>query len=873
MMSVDVPAPIMAVKGPDGAWRGKGYLDTYWRVTSYESQVIESGPIFTDVRVTYRFEQNKSYVVNIRLISKQDWALVGEQMDLGPRNKFIFDCSVGFKPNQLAMLTPGAQALTRDLNFFDDILQARMAIFTQYTQLADFRDALGVCESGPSRDFVGIFQYQPGHWSRPKVNFVEFWEHRQQGDNFLTREPLTTMGKADAFPNPDMPAFQGKSVYEGHFTWEFQLIDGHRQWCLTVVDKAAQFPKQGAARLRNQYVQVGNCPLDMVKDLVLDWDEGTLPPHHEAPPPAAPDAGGKKRQDLLAYLGGFVEGFYYREGWGRINPVSIRGVAPSCSQFDKDRADGRYTPAQDKLIRAYYAFLAYMLHDQNAYPWDKTMLPVNDPESTEPLYAGMANQNFNTDRYNLVGRVGLSLRHHLQSKVWTDHFLQQLDAQLGFYLYPESGCWEESVTYANHILSTILPTMRKFRTDLNVNLCKDQRLARMYDFFVQTLTPYNPVFKSAIIPGCGDHGEGNGYRENYLKAAEEFNTVDPKFASRLMWAYRQMGGTTESAVQPEPQDLKSVFLQGFGAVLRANDRDGNQTYLILRTGESWGHHHQDDNSLHLYAKGVPLISDAGKGAPVGPAEWKYDAKGHSRVSLTNISTINYLGKAHRGWIKQHYFSDSVDYLLGYTPFLDATTARKDGNPALFTPIHPGWNDRQILFVRPEYFLIRDTVHTDLYGEEFYLHMDDMKSVNQEGNCVTATSEFGPQMDVVMIQPSKVTFETGGHKAIEHMNKVPSSTSYIHLSQKPNTDFLFLLYPRKTDQAKAKVEPLAKNAGVKVTHDGATDYLFLNHEAIVFKDGDIEFRGNVGVIRLEGGKATLSLPDGEMIRYKDQTVTR
>lgn len=866
ILSVDAPAAIQSVKGPDGLWRGRGYLDTYWRVKSYEAKVLAAGPVFVEVQVTYKFEQDKTYVATLRLISQMDWMLVSEEMNLGPRCKFVFDCSSNFAPDRLGMMSPGAM-LSRDLNYFDDVLQARMVIWTQGAQLYDFRDALGVYQQdGNARDFLGAFVYRPGEWTRAKVNFAEFWERRQIGDDFLTREELTREGKTDAMPSPLTAGLHGKSVYGGHFTWEFSLYDGRRQWGLTAIDKAAAMGEKGSPRMRTQFIRAGWCPLDRYKDMVLDWDAGD---YHQkaaspstAPAASAPATGrgaGRSGWSVAERVQGYVQGFG-SSGWGPISPVAIRGIAPSCYRYDQERQDGLYSPKEEKLIRASYAFLAYVLHDKTYYPWDKSMLPMEDPEGTEPLYGGMCNQNFNTDRYNTVGRIGLSLKTHPQSKVWRDHFLQQLGAQLAWHVYPQSGCWEESVTYAGHVMSTFLPTLQLFRTQEQVNWFGDARLRKLFDFYVKLLTPMNPNFGSRVIPPCGDHEEGTNDREIFRSAAEGFATVDANFAARLMWAYTQEGGKETGAVGPKEQKLISESFQGFGAILRAGDGN-DETWLLLRNGESWGHHHCDDCSIQMYAKGSPFITDAGRGSPL-EMFYKYDERGHSRISLEDVSLVNFVGRYHRGWIKKEFFSEAADYVLGYTPFLDDLSPRKDGNPALMNPINPGWHERQVLFVRPGYFVVRDTVRT-IYREEFNLHFDSNQVV-QNGPVVTVTGASGAEMDAIFVTPNP-KFEIG---QIEGGRRNGGTTTYIKTVQSPEREFLFVLYPRRAGEPSPIVKPLKANMGLTLTTADGNDTIFLSHEPVEYKQGDIEFAGRVGLIRTRGDKTTLSLPDGQKMRYKD-----
>jgi len=863
-LSMDVPAPIMAVRGPDGVWRGRGYLDTWWRVLGYETAVT-AGPVFAEVRTTYRFEsdsevrRDKTYTIRVRLVDQMDYAHVEEQMSLGPRCTFVFDCSANFAPDRLGLTTAGANVVPRQLNYFDDVLQARMNVFTQYTQLFDFRDALGVYQEESAKDFIGLFFCNPGEWTRAKVNTIEFWERRQLGDDVLTRGRLTTFGKTDALPNPNTEGLHGRSVYSGHFTWEFPLNDGRREWCLTVTDKTEQF-RRGTARLREQVTQVAACPLDWAKDMVLSWPAPPLPEG------AGAAADSRAEDRLERRIAAYVEGFYNSNGWSTLNAVSIRGIAPMCDEYAKLRADGELSAEEDAIIRARLAFLAYVLRDPDNYPYDKAMLPFDHPESSEPLYGGMLNQNFHTDIYNAVGSIGLAFPEHPESKAWVDHFRKQLDAQLAYYLYPQSGCWEESHTYANHVMHTLLPTLHKLRKQ-GVNLFADERLKKMFNFFVISVTPFDKNHGSRVTPNAGDHDEGTNYREIYRSAAEGFVTVDEPFARNLMWMYREMGGKEAGPVgadhrvcPPEAPALPSQWLQGFGAVLRAKDAQGDETWMLLRVGESWGHHHADDNSIHMYAKGAPLISDAGKGSRISE-DWKYNAYGHSRISLPEVNVHNYVGRHHRGWIKDRYFSEAADYLLGYTPFLDNLSPRKDGNPAQMTPINPGFHDRQVLFVRPDYFLVRDTVRSSGYSEDLWLHLDATE-IKQDGNVITAITKNGVELDMIFLQGLGKSFDTGT------VNGKPVATRYVKISQRPDSDFIYLLYPRRTGDPRPAVQPIRDARGIigtRVERGNAVETLFLSHEPVEHKEGDIEFRGIAGLVRVEGDATTVSLCKGEMIR--------
>ena len=74
------------------------------------------------------------------------------------------------------------------------------------------------------------------------------------------------------------------------------------------------------------------------------------------------------------------------------------------------------------------------------------MLPWTDPETLNPFFQGMENQNFNADRYRLVSLLGrgLAMLNHPMGQEILGHGDEQMGMALDRYVYPQSGCWEES---------------------------------------------------------------------------------------------------------------------------------------------------------------------------------------------------------------------------------------------------------------------------------------------------------------------------------------------------------------------------------------------------------------------------------------------
>jgi len=83
--------------------------------------------------------------------------------------------------------------------------------------------------------------------------------------------------------------------------------------------------------------------------------------------------------------------------------------------------------------------------------------------------------------------------------------------------------------------------------------------------------------------------------------------------------------------------------------------------------------------------------------------------------------------------------------------------------------------------------------------------------------------------------------------------------------------IFLLCLRRVGEPQPNVQPIRTTRGIigaQVQRGDITETLLLAHEPVEYKHGNIEFRGCVGMVRMENGKTTLSLPKGRMIRCRD-----
>jgi hypothetical protein len=231
-----VPGPIVAFKGPDGVWRGHGYLETYPRLLKFEGKAEGKA-----ADLLYGFEGGKSY--RVRLAAADGAVLLDEAADLGPRNLYVFDCYYGpWLPKAGFALDLPAQdhAFLYLPCYYDkpEVTVNPAARLAAGGKPGDTPGAVAVLSADPAtRDVAGFWCRQPAAWKGGDTMGFQLWQHRQLPGDPSSRHFLGPETKSDSTPNPRTAPLLGPSLYEGHVTIEFNLGTGTRRLGFAVTAK------------------------------------------------------------------------------------------------------------------------------------------------------------------------------------------------------------------------------------------------------------------------------------------------------------------------------------------------------------------------------------------------------------------------------------------------------------------------------------------------------------------------------------------------------------------------------------------------------------------------------------------------------------
>jgi len=585
----------------------------------------------------------------------------------------------------------------------------------------------------------------------------------------------------------------------------------------------------------------------------------------------------------------FVQAGFPRDGGTRV-PSPIIGTVHTAIRIEHilflaDTVLGRDVLSSEQRQRMFgkLAFLGYQLASPHYYDINRNH---------------RANPNMTSLRHSTVGLMACLLDTHPKVEAWHELAWSELNRELDAWMDEEGG-WIECPHYQTLINSVIL-FMRAAQSQGLSQHMHDPRMLKTIRYLAQISTPRNPEFGNLRhFPAVGDTPR---YEVSVLFSlmAKIWREKDPAIADELQWTWIQMGRphwvgiggdttlnyfcefVTDDAEPTEPPNWGARMFPLAGVVMRSGFTTDRETYMYLIQGPTRQHYSNDRGSFVLYAKGWPLSLDWGyKG--IKPGWW------HNRVNVPQL-----------GYTTAFNTQDSADYLVSQTGlWRRAVLFAKDSDP-----------------LGPNYFVLYDSVKgSQKHNWWQWFYTDRLPAV--KGNAIhivgrgdvdlevwmsqkrlrqlprtkdtgllpdkpdTTDDEldfeldepvrFPPNIDAKLHAYANVTGRLNNKGTLENLMN-PATQAGIRqrgltLPITESDPLLWIMVPRLQSQKSAKFTPLMRGTGVRIETSFGRDFVFLSDKAIEFEQGDVAFKGQVGLIQTRPDKVTLTLPAGGSIRYK------
>ncbi|MCC5828590.1 MAG: hypothetical protein JJU36_04005 [Phycisphaeraceae bacterium] len=682
---------------------------------------------------------------------------------------------------------------------------------------------------------VGAFYIRPDQWTRAKINHVDLVMRPEVPGDRMTRGVVGLSGAVQ------------------RIAMEAWLIDGRRRWAMFAV------PSGDRHFFAKAHVTEGVWPLDRINRLPLVWNSDGSPVKPEHTAPRGDGVAGGAAQPVLRGTGG-RSGLQYFNG----SSPHIRGTSPDARGLEGQMVEVRAETADiNRLVST--AMNAYLSADDSAYPSIRAMLPWTDPEAINPFYQGMENQNFNADLYRYVSKFGIDLKRmgHPEADRFIQHAVDSFDLALDVYVYPESGTWEESHGYAAHTIRTVMPMVMGLRAIGARDFLEDVRFARMLEFFVDVYSPRDKEFGNRVVPPVGDHGLSRNTPGQRLgrflpNFAQSRNPDVHRILGRVTGLMVEDGEEIPEGIEPVEPDLRSRWLRGYGTVLRAIVPDKGESFAVVRSGQSWGHHHQDKGSLWFWGRNVHFFGDNSWGSPPGGTYWnpfKQGPASGTQIEFVGINNWPLPCKYPAAWISDEDYRREYGYdyvnarnMFPYNPRLDLAQS---------TPValHQGY-DRQVLFIHPDIMIVRDNVQTTC-PTVWRFHSYQMERTDIRGGAATLRSTHGVTGQLQMVYPDGIEFKTLDRFPEIHPDTgqtsqwagQPFTTLQMEWPMPMSSDATWVFGVHGDRQAQPRIQRLdEKGRVVRITlADGTIITSLMNIEPFTFAGHGIRFEGKVGIV--------------------------
>ena len=899
------PGPIVGFGRPGQSWIGHSRWETSLRCRSIATEVVASGPLWTEARVHYAFEHDAAYTMTLRVYRGRDFVEIDEQTALRIDGGWELSLYRGLEPDQFYTHTV-CPTLESDGHCFIEAIDTSRDDRIREIQVP----AIGTYYVPHLAAYVGLFNSR--RRSDGVVGLVgldgEMWESAMH--NRLRLAACTT---------PDV-------------VLQLPAKSGRRRWALMLSDaddalKTAAHEQSSLLKLRIRHSETRlrdvlpmtltaagareTTPRLFSDDILRRARErlAGLPRFQErleavesgrvTDPAFGYLMSGKReyaeetKAMILSGLRSFVDCLLNGGGAAdcRATTISLsRPIRAWIGMLDLIRREsGLLDDEEGREIERLLLFLAHKMMGQGVWPHRRTALHQDHPESQKPLYSFPGDvlpdlpywinclPNFQSDWLIALASIGLAYPEHPQSRAWIERCLEDLDAQFDHFVF-ESGAWIESMNYALYTLNYYTHFFIMLKDAGLRDYFADERLLRWLAWHVRMLTPPDPRLgglQTQAPIGNAVFPDGQAAVFNWM--AQQI--PDRALAGQLTEVWRREGSSEfahpastaifEALLDPDltPGEFPafgSTIEPGFGAILRHGEKTSEETFLTFKAGAVFSHYEGDELSFHWHARGVPLCCDYGVYQPAS-SQW----------CAHNVVEVPARDMMRRGFLADHYLDESADYLAAEHPGLirymeDHPEHYPDPEADRFSkkynyldheaPLGPKvWSSRSLLFVKPHYLVLLDEVEGTT-PSRFNIHcVADRLRVKRDR--LDFAGRFGIDLSVYVAEPNEFSVEKGRHAPVK--GDADHSQLFARVITKGGNRYLTVLYPHTAEES-ISFSRLSDGVGVQVEGPCGLDRVWLARQRTVCAGEGHQFVGTAAFVRKSEDGVSLHLLRGESL---------
>jgi hypothetical protein len=898
----DSAAPILAVMGPDKQWRGEGRWQIPEDTTVYRTTTLQfESPLEITVEISYLFSTRERCSFTLTAHAGEEYLLVSESGEAIPGAMMVIGME-DFRGGRgyLHWTSEGETPHWHDLTAADRELARLQESVPWWIPPAGFGWSASL-DGLESHDQVSVFTRKRGEWidhafaaiaaGPPPGGHELDWPYPEMVGSTISM--ITVVSTADGKIEMRFPRFAGerhwgllasdfargdgprKEIYHARHKTSFPRIDDMRKWQLDEEDRGHRpcllAERDKLPEIRERIKDPAMAPLwDKIARPM--WDQVRTGKNTSGSETlfflvtGDPATGWRIARQLSSRMPAQVRALLLsRENGDVWSPVGGRCWAPQAEAYDAIVSSGAFSDEQEREMRACLLMAGEMFLSPDMMNW---------------RYGGR-NANFEADRVDAVGTIGLCFPNNPTAEEMISHSVTQLGKAIGIYCTPGSGKWYENP--ACYYLQSLRCRMLLASHLAERGLLDLKSIPRVTDFvgwLMNVITPRLPASYDIMRDGCGyeqynderrvrrlvpvgDHAHlGPWIPEIAAITGRWLRDSEPELANALLWAWQEggMDGAYHGSIptliaQLKPEDiapaaqpnLPSRRLEGFGGVFRGKVGQDDEFMLMAKLGPGGYRYHRTEGSFILVADGKPLIYDGGEAGDT----WR-----HSTISYHTSRMPPAPGR-----IERFTSLPSADYQQGAFPIV-----LKPSDPIFLSDIceHQLVEEafrrariqkpaaaRAWLWVKDDYVVMWDRLDIeDDIIHQWHLQVMAHDESGDLTNGLLFRGRFGTDLQLLLPAGGDRPWRVENLPMHEYYRKAADTVAQRHLSVdcQGATDWLAVmrpLPPGKTPLSATPLHAIGRTVGAHITGDNINDRVVMGRVPVAVSDEYWSFAGCAG----------------------------
>lgn len=457
-----------------------------------------------------------------------------------------------------------------------------------------------------------------------------------------------------------------------------------------------------------------------------------------------------------------------------------------------------------------------------------------------------------------------------ESASWRELAVQRLYEMAEIQVFSDGMHNEQCTMYHHEVLHCIFESVRL--AEINDYILPDRLHTTLDRMYSATLAFVQPDGQQPML---GD-SDATDVRDVLSRGACLLGRGDLKSQAygQLdydgIWYFGEAGYHRFNELESVEPSFCSVCLQDSGYAFMRSDWSPDARYLLFDAGHMdviRAHGHDDLLHFSLSAYGQQFLID--------PGRYTYMENEDRRYFMESLqhNTISVDGNTISGYVDSWKWKDEagpVGALWRSSDTFDYAEAGHDGYWRLDQPVQV---KRQIVFIKPAYWLIVDTLRSR--GEhqyEFPLHFAEGLTLTElrDAGEILASAEkgtcSGPVLRIVPVTPVETRFDSSW-VARNYNEKTPAVKAVFRKSGQGLTKFITLLYPERADEyTQLEVREVActdsygrevhvnQATVVEITQGDTVDTLLFSHQGPKgYQFAGVHLTGDVLAARHQNGQ--------------------